>query len=104
MEHTDPLQIVVKNDFGEMEMAIHPNDGQDLSLYVREHNMKFYAGSSIERFKSGEGHLGEGELHLLNECELGTLMVSSYLSSRFQFCDKAMLIRDEDRLFVTFRD
>jgi len=103
MEHTDPLEIIVEKGFTEMEMAIHPNDGQDLDLYTREHSLIFYAGQSLDKFKSGEGQLGEGELHLLNECRHGTLMVSDYLCGKLNFCDKAMLIRDNNRIFMAYK-
>jgi hypothetical protein len=103
MKHTDPLEIVVQRNFEKMKMAIHPNDGEDLSLYMREHDMVLYAGQSIAKFKEGKGELGKGELHLLNECRIGTLMISGYLSSHMNHCDKAILIRDNEKLFVTFR-
>ena len=104
MEHTDLLEIIVDNNFSEMEMAIHPNDGEDLDLYTLDHNLVFYSGNSLEKFKSGEGQLGEGTLRLLNDCQLGTLAVSSYIQSRLQYCEKALLIRDQNKLFVTYRN
>ncbi len=104
MQHTDLLEIIVEQGFNEMEMAIHPNDGEDLDLYTLEHSLIFYSGNSLEKFKSGEGQLGEGRLRLLNECPLGTLSVSNYLIGRLQYCEKAILIRDKNKLFVTYRE
>ncbi|OQY32960.1 MAG: hypothetical protein B6241_09380 [Spirochaetaceae bacterium 4572_59] len=104
MEHTNPLEIIVKNDYKKLEMAIHPNDGEELNLYTTLHSLIFYAGQSLEKFQKGEDQLGEGQLHLLNECENGTLLVSEYLLGRLQFCEKAMLIRDDKKIFIIYRD
>ncbi len=104
MKHTNPLEIIIEKNFTELEMAIHPNDGEDLDLYTREQYMIFYSGQSLEKFRTGEGQLGEGELHLLNECAMGTLKVSEYLCGRLQYCEKAMLIRDDNKLFLAYRD
>ena len=98
------MEIVINNNFGEMEMAIHPNDGEDLDLYTLDHSLIFYSGQSLEKFKSGEGQLGEGKLQLLNECQMGTLSVSNDLLGRLQYCEKAILIRDNNKLFITYRE
>lgn len=103
MEHTEPLKIIIKKDFSEMELAIHPNDGEDLDLYTREHKLFFYAGKSIDKFKSGEGQLGNVELHLLNECKLGTIMISNGIYNKLKPSEKAILVRDKDKILLTFK-
>ncbi len=103
MEHTKLLELIMEKKFTENEMAIHPNDGQDLDLYTREHTLMFYAGQSVEKFKKGEGQLGEGELHLLNKCKLGTIMISETLYKKLHFCEKAVIIRDSDNIFLAYR-
>ena len=95
---------MLNKNFTEWEIAVHPNDGGDLNLYTRDHSMAVFAGSSLEAFKKGDGMLGDGMLHLLNDCQNGTLMVSESLLSQLRYCSQALLIRDEERLFITFRD
>ncbi len=102
MEHTELLQLIMEKEFSDIEMAIHPNDGQDLNLFTREHRLMFYAGHSVEKFKKREGQLGEGELHLLNDCKLGTLMISESLYKKLNFCEQAVIIRDSDNLFLAY--
>ncbi len=103
MEHTEALTVCVERNFPDMQIAIHPNDGSDLNLFTREHNFIFFAGTSIDKFKSGSGQLGEGELHLLNECPLGTLQVSEMIAGKLCFCEKAMLILDGEKIYLTYK-
>ncbi len=102
MKHTELLRIIMDRRFSPLEIAIHPNDGQDLDLYTRENILEVFAGKSIDTFKKGEGQLGNGELHLLNECTLGTLIISNSLSEKLNFSDSAIIIRDQNKIFLTF--
>ncbi len=103
MENTNLLKIILENKFSENEVAIHPNDGEALDLYTLDHNMMFYTGQSIDKFKGGEGGQGEGVLHLLNECRMGTLMVSRVISEKLNYSQEAIVIRDKEKLFLAFR-
>ncbi len=86
-----------------MQMAIHPNDALDLDLITREHNFIIFAGSSLDNFKEGKGLIGEGELHLLNECPLGLLQVSEKIGLQLAGSDKAVLILDNKKLLVAYK-
>jgi len=102
MKHTELLRIIMDRNFSPLEIAIHPNDGQALDLYTRENTLDIYTGQSIDKFKQGEGLQGEGELHLLNECTLGTLIISNSLSEKLNFCESALIIRDDKKIFLTY--
>lgn len=104
MEHTGLLNIIVEKKFSEIEFAIHPNDGEDLDLYTRDLKMELYAGHSIEKLNQGEGQLGEGELHLLNECQMGTLMVSNTLFEKLNFSEEAVVIRDKNKVYLAYKE
>jgi hypothetical protein len=104
MKHTNLLRIVVENKFTDLEFAIHPNDGEDIDLYTRDNKMDVFAGQSIDKLNKGEGNLGEGELHLLNECTMGNLMVSESLHKRLNYSEEALVIRNDDKVYLTFRE
>lgn len=104
MEHTDLLRIIVEKKFTDLEFAIHPNDGEDLNLYTRDTKMEVFAGQSIEKLNKGEGKLGEGELHLLNECTLGNLMVSEALIKKLNYTEEAIIIRNKEKVYLTYRE
>lgn len=104
MEHTQLLNIVIERKFTDIEFAIHPNDGEDLNLYTRDMKMELYAGHSIEKLKSGEGLLGESSFHLLNECQMGNLMVSDKLMQKLNFSEEAIIIRNDDKVYLAFRE
>lgn len=104
MEHTELLNIVVEKKFKDIELAIHPNDGEDLNLYTRDMTMDLYAGQSIDKLNQGEGKVGPAEFHLLNECPMGTLMVSEQLSTKLNFSEEAVIIRNKDKMYVAYRE
>ena len=103
MEHTGALEVRVDHKIPDLRIAIHPNDGIDLDLFTREHNVLISAGTSIEQLKAGKGQLGEGELHLLNECPVGILQVSEPVAAGLCFSDTAMIIRDGNRIFLVYK-
>lgn len=105
MVRTNPLQIIPVNNLPERIVAIHPNDGDDLNLYTRENPFVLLAGKSINDFTepNSEALLGDGELHLLNECRLGTLMISTELHKQLSFSDNVILVRNKDKLFLTLK-
>lgn len=105
MVRTNPLQIIPVNSLAERIVAIHPNDGDDLNLYTRENQFLLLAGESINDLteQNSDTILGDGELHLLNECRLGTLMVSSRLHKQLRFSNNVILVRDENKLFLTLK-
>ncbi|MDA3809471.1 MAG: hypothetical protein PF518_03975 [Spirochaetaceae bacterium] len=103
MEHTKLLSIVIEKKFNETEFAINPNDAQDLNLFTRDNKMDVYAGQSIDKLNKGEGRLGEGEIHLLNECKTGTLMVSEKLFEKMNYSEEAIIIRNMDKIYLTYK-
>lgn len=104
MEHTKLLNIIVEKKFKEIEFAIHPNDGEDLDLYTRDMKMDLYAGKSIEKLNKGEGQLGKSDFHLLNECQMGTLLVSEKLLGKLNFSEEAVVIRNKEKVYLAYRD
>ena len=104
MEHTSLLNIVVEKKFSDIEFALHPNDGQDLNLYTRDMKMDLYAGYSIDKLNQGEGQLGEVEVHLLNECSTGTLMVSNTLFEKLKFSEEAVVIRNNNKVYLAYKE
>ncbi len=103
MEHTGALEVRVDHKIEDLRIAIHPNDGLDLDLFTREHSVLISAGTSIEQLKAGKGALGEGEIHLLNECPVGTLQVSETVASGLCFSSTAMVIRDGKKIFLVYK-
>jgi hypothetical protein len=103
MVHTTVLTVIIEHRFPEMQLAIHPNDGLDLDLITREHNLIIFAGSSLDNFKEGKGIVGEGELHLLNNCPSGTMQVSEKISLQLAGSDKAMLILDNKKILLAYK-
>jgi len=103
MVHTAVLEVIIEHRFPEMQIAIHPNDGLDLDLITREHGFFIFAGSSLDKFKEGKGLIGEGELHLLNECPHGVLQVSEKISLRLAGSDKAMVILDNKKVLLAYK-
>ncbi len=97
------MTVSVENRFPEMQMAIHPNDALDLDLITREYSFFIYAGSSLDNFKEGKGLIGEGELHLLNECPLGSLQVSEKIGLKLAGSEKAMLILDGKKILLAYK-
>lgn len=104
MEHTGLLSIIVEKNFNDIEFALHPNDGQDLNLYTRDMKMELYAGHSIDKLNQGEGQLGEGNVHLLNECSTGTLMVSNTLFEKLNFSEEAVVIRNDNKVYLAYKE
>lgn len=104
MEHTKLLNIIVEKKFSDIEFAIHPNDGEDLNLFTRDMKMDLYAGYSIEKLNKGEGQLGESDFHLLNECRMGTLMVSDKLLEKLNYSEEAVVIRNKDKVYLAYRE
>jgi len=104
MEHTGLLNIVVETKFKDIELAIHPNDGEDLNLFTRDMQMDLYAGQSIEKLKNGEGQIGLAEFHLLNECPTGTILLSESLSIKLNFPEEAVIIRNNDKIYIAYRE
>ena len=104
MEHTKLLNIIVEKKFTEIEFAIHPNDGEDLDLYTRDMKMDLYAGFSIEKLNKGEGQLGESDFHLLNECQMGTLLVSNTLLEKLNFSEEAVVIRNKNKVYLAYKE
>lgn len=104
MEHTKLLNIIVEKKFTEMEFAIHPNDGEDLDLYTRDMKMDLYAGQSIESLNKGEGQMGESDFHLLNDCKMGTLMVSEKVLGKLNFSEEAVVIRNKEKIYLVYRN
>lgn len=104
MEHTDLLNIVVEKKFKDVELAIHPNDGEDLHLYTRDMEMELFAGQSIEKLKNGEGQIGKAEFHLLNECPLGTLMLSESLLMKINYSEEAIIIRNNEKMYLAYKE
>lgn len=104
MEHTELLNIVVEKKFKDIELAIHPNDGEDLQLYTRDLQMDLFAGQSIEKLKQGEGQIGKAEFHLLNECPMGTLMISESLLNKLNFTEEAIIIRNNDKMYLAYKE
>lgn len=104
MKHTNLLNIFVEKKFTNIEFAIHPNDGEDLDIYTRDNEMEVFAGQSIEGLDKGEGNLGEGELHLLNDCTLGNLMISEALLKKMNYCEEALVIRNENKIYLIYRE
>jgi hypothetical protein len=103
MVHTKVLDIIIEHRFPEMQIAIHPNDGLDLDLITREHSFFIFAGSSLDKFNEGKGLIGEGELHLLNDCPNGVLKVSEKISLKLVGSDKAMIILDKKKVLLAFK-
>lgn len=103
MVHTAVLDIIIEHRFPEMQIAIHPNDGLDLDLITREHSFFIFAGSSLERFKEGKGLIGEGDLHLLNDCPNGVMQVSEKISLELAGSDKAMIILDNKKILLAYK-
>jgi hypothetical protein len=104
MEHTELLNIVIEKKFKDIELAIHPNDGEDLNLYTRDMQMDLYAGQSIDKLNKGEGQIGLAEFHLLNECPMGTIMVSEPLSIKLNFTEEAIIIRNDNKMYLAYKD
>lgn len=98
------LNIIVEKKFSDIEFAIHPNDGEDLNLFTRDMKMDLYAGYSIEKLNKGEGQLGESDFHLLNECRMGTLMVSDKLLEKLNYSEEAVVIRNKDKVYLAYRE
>lgn len=103
MVHTAVLDIHIDHRFPEMQIAIHPNDGLDLDLITREHNFFIFAGTALDKFKEGKGLIGEGELHLLNDCPHGILKVSEKISLQLAGSEKAMIILDDKKVLLAFK-
>ncbi|QEN06757.1 hypothetical protein EXM22_01645 [Oceanispirochaeta crateris] len=104
MEHTSPLTVQVEEKRVDLNIAIHPNEGSDLKLFTLEHHFTFYAGSSLDNFKSGSGQLGKGTLSLLNDCPPGVLQVSEAMASKLAWSEKVMLILEDDKIFLTYTE
>lgn len=104
MEHTELLNIVVEKKFKDIELAIHPNDGEDLNLYTRDMQMDLYAGQSIEKLNQGEGQIGTAEFHLLNECPMGTIMISETLLGKLNFTEEAVIIRNNEKMYLAYKE
>ncbi|MBB6479617.1 hypothetical protein [Spirochaeta isovalerica] len=104
MEHTELMNIVVEKKFKDIELAIHPNDGEDLDLYTRDLQMDLYAGQSIEKLNQGEGQIGKADFHLLNECPMGTILVSESLSIKLNFPEEAVIIRNKDKMYLAYKE
>ncbi|MDA3955481.1 hypothetical protein [Oceanispirochaeta sp.] len=96
--------IQVEKKLSDLNIAIHPNDGSDLNLFTLKHNFIFYAGTSLDEFKSGSGQLGEGTLQLLNDCPHGTLQVSEMIAVKLAWTQKALLILDDRKIYLTYSD
>ncbi|MDC7235542.1 MAG: hypothetical protein PQJ58_20115 [Spirochaetales bacterium] len=103
MVHTSVLDVRIEHGFPEMQIAIHPNDGLDLDLITREHSVFIFTGSSLDKFKEGKGLVGEGELHLLNECPNGVLQVSEKISLQLAGSDKAMIILENKKILLAYK-
>lgn len=104
MEHTNLLNIVVEKKFRDIELAIHPNDGEDLDLYTRDIQMDLYAGHSIDKLNRGEGQIGLAEFHLLNDCPMGTLLISEQLQGKLNFTEEAVIIRNNDKIYLAYKE
>lgn len=104
MEHTKKLNIVLEKKFKDIELAIHPNDGEDLNLFTRDMKMDLYAGQSIEKLSQGEGQIGPADFHLLNECPMGTLWISEKLQGKLNFSEEAVIIRNDDKMYLAYKE
>lgn len=101
VERTAPLTVAASLHLPLDTLAIHPNDGFDLGLYTKTHEVAWSTGISTREFIEGNsGTAVTAKLELLNECPAETVQMNYRQWEKIGSPDKVICLLDGKRFYL----
>lgn len=101
VKRTAALSVAPSQHLPADRLAIHPNDGFDLGLFTKSHDIAWSMGICTKEFIDGDsGSTVAARLELLNECPAETVQMNYRQWEKIGSPEKAICLLDGQRFYV----
>ena len=101
VKKTGTLKVAPSQHIASGHMHLHPNDGFDIGLMTKRHDVDWCTGIFAPDFLKGDnGAVLETKLDLLNECPQATVMVNMHQWKSVGSPENVVLLFDGKRIFL----
>lgn len=101
MKKTEPMDVVCSQHIPAGEIYFHPNEGFDLGLLTKGHDVEWCVDLEPDAFLRGQkGTVLPCRIELKNECKLNTIELNIHEWKRVGMPDRAVVFFDGRRIFL----
>jgi hypothetical protein len=101
MKKTEKLRVAASSALACDRLVIHPNDGFDLGMMTKEHEVSVCTEIGIDQFLGGSsGTVSPAHVELRNECPQRTIQVAPKTWERYGMPESAVVLFDGSRLYL----